>query len=323
MDDLLKKILSAYARARIITYFNCAQATFGTMAGYLGITDRTAIKASCPLEGGGASEGSTCGVVSGGCLSITLAHLADILSGSAGKGEDLYKRLKEYTDWFESDFESTLCRNRCGVDVKEFSGFMDYIFTGKVVTRCVNHIGIAVYKLIDLINRPLEGGGEVTAMDIRLAESGGYCAADVLRGIRTDMGCGNLFMERLSMALDGGIGLSGGMCGALAGALLPMGMIWGIDPRKEGLIGTLVPFVKGHINLYFERSEPELWAVANPFVREFAKKYGSMECRDIVGRSFESGVELAEHIDASSRCADIKDWCRVRASELISANTIF
>jgi hypothetical protein len=299
------------------------QATFGTLAGYLGVAERTAVTASCPLEGGGASEGSTCGVVSGGCLAIVLSHLADVLSGDAGKGEALYERLREYTDWFEREFGSTLCRERCGVDVKEIAGFINYIFTGKLVTRCVNHIGVAVSRLIGLINRPLDGGGEVSDLDRRLATGGGYCAAEVLRGVRDDTGYGSLYLEQISLAFDGGIGLSGGLCGALAGALLPMGLIWGIDPKKEGIVGTAIPFLRGHANLYLDRREPELWSVANPFMREFQAKYGSLECRDIVCRSFANGTELEEHMGGSSTCAGIKDWCRKRTTELITANTIF
>lgn len=284
------------------------------------MTERTAVRASCPLEGGGASEGSTCGVVSGGCLAIVLAHLADILSGEAGKGEALYERLREYTRWFEEEFGSPICRERCGVDVKEIGGFLNYLFTGKLVTRCVNHIGRAASHLLDLINRPLQGGGEVSDLDRRLAEDGGYCAAEVLRGVREDTGYGSLYLEQLSLALDGGVGLSGGMCGALAGAFLPLGLIWGIDPKQEGLVGTLKPFLRGHVNLYLGRREPELWAVANPFAREFKERYGSLECRDITGRSFEGGTELAEFMAGSAACAEVKGWCRERASELIALN---
>jgi hypothetical protein len=299
------------------------QATYGTLVGYLGVSEREAVRASCPLEGGGVSEGSTCGVVSGGCLAIVLAHLADVLPGDAGKGEALYERLREYTEWFEREFSSTLCRERCGVEVKEITGFLNYLFTGKVVTRCVHHIGIAVSCLTGLINRPLEGGGEPTSLDRRLASSGGYCAAEVLRGIRDDTGYGSLYLEQLSLAFDGGIGLSGGLCGALAGALLPMGLIWGIDPRKEGLVGTIIPFLRGHANLYLDRREPELWSVANPLVREFKTRYASLECRDIVDRSFRDGTDLAEFMAGSSACAEIKDWCRRKTGELIAANTVF
>lgn len=300
------------------------QATFSTLSGYLGVTDREAVKASCPLEGGGASEGSTCGVVSGGCMAIVLAHLADVLSEEPGKGEALYERLREYTDWFKAEFGDTICRERCGVHVKEIAGFVNYLFTGKFVTRCVDHIGKAASHLLDFINRPLRADeGEVSDLDIKLAASGGYCAADVLRGIREDIGYGSLYLEQLSVALDGGVGLSGGLCGALGGALLTFGIIWGIDPKKEGIPGTLVPFLKGHANLYLDRREPEMWSVSNPFMREFQERYTSLECKDIIGRSFHSGNELAEFMSASSTCAEIKDWCRRRASELIAANTVF
>ena len=323
MDKILGKGISAYARVRILTYLNCMQATFGTLAGYLGVTDRTLLQASCPLEGGGASEGSTCGVVSGGCLAIALAHLGDILSGEAGRGEALYERLRQYTDWFETEFASTICRERCGVEVKEVAGFLAYLFTGKVVTRCVNHIGRAAAHLLAPVNQALEGGGEVTDLDRRLAVEGGYCAAEVLKGIREHNGHGSLLLEQVSVAFDGGIGLSGGLCGALAGALLPLGLLWGIDPRKDGLAGTMAAFLHGHANLYLERSEPELWAVANPFVREFKRRYGSLECRDVAGRRFASGTELAEFMASSPACAEIKRWCRDRAVELIAANRVF
>jgi len=256
-------------------------------------------------------------------MAITLAHLADMISGEAGKGEALYKRLREYTDWFESEFGSTLCRERCGAELKEVSGLIDYLFTGKAITRCVNHIGKAVSQLPSFINKPLQGNGEVTDLDRQLAASGGYCAAEVLRGIREDSGNGSLFLEQLSVALDGGVGLSGGLCGALAGALLPIGLVWGIDPRKEGLAGTLAASVRGHANLYRDRQEPELWGVAVPLMREFKERYASLECMDIVGRSFRSGSELAEHMSDSSVCAEIKAWCRERASELIETNTVF
>ncbi len=323
MDGMVNKAVAAFARVRILTYLNCAQATFSTLAGYLGVSERTAVTAGCPLEGGGASEGSTCGVVSGGCMAIALAHLADILGGEAGKGEALYDRLREYTTWFEESFGSTLCRERSGVNVNEFMSFMDYLLTGKVVTRCVNHIGKAVTRLIELMNRPLEGGGEVSELDRRLASRGGYCASEVMKGIREETGHGSLYLEQLSTALDGGVGLSGGLCGALAGALMSMGLLWGIDPKREGVIGTLAPFLRGHVNLYTGRSEPELWAVANPFMREFRKEFGSLECREITGRRFGSGAELAGHMAASELCAEIKNWCRSRALELIDTNRVF
>jgi len=297
------------------------------------LTDRSAVKAACPLEGGGVSEGSTCGVVSGGCMSLALGHLGDLLEEDA-KTEDLYRRMREYTAWFEESFGSTLCRDRCGADLRKASGFADYILTGKVLTRCVNHIGKAVEKLIEMVNRPLgereieakgavAAGGEAPAREggeVRegaSAPAGGYCAAPVLRRIRREVGLGSDLLEKISIALDGGVGLSGGLCGALAGALLALGEVWGIDPKEEGIAGTLRFFVRGHLNLYAGKGSKGLWSVGNPLVRGFRDRFGSLECRELTGRSFSTGRELADHIAGSEACAAMMDWCVERAVEAL------
>ncbi len=192
-----------------------------------------------------------------------------------------------------------------------------------MISRCMDHVGKAVAHLLEMIDRPLEGGSEVSELDTRLSLSGGYCAAEVLRGIREETGQGSLYLERISMAFDGGVGLSGGLCGALAGALLPMGLLWGINPRTAGFMGVLGHFVRGQKNIYLKRHEAEMWSVGTPFIREFRQEFGSLECRDLAGRSFAGGTELEEFMSTSSTCAEIKDWCHKRAVELISYNTAF
>ena len=270
------------------------------------------MKAACPLAGGASEEGSTCGVVSGGCLSIALGDLVD---SDARKGEALYDRMREYTSWFEARFGSTLCRERFGEDLNTptLSGLM----------KCEVHTGKAASHLVKLIERPLEEGGEVTGIDERLSEKGGYCAAEVMRGIRETTGHGSLYLERLSVAFDGGIGLSGGLCGALAGGLMPIGLIWGLQPRAAGLIETMQFTARGHKDLHSNSRKPGMWTVGNPLVKEFRRKFGSLECKDIVGRSFQSGKELVEFLPGSDICSEIKDWCRNQAIERISASTAF
>jgi len=253
-------------------------------------------------------------VVSGGCLSIALGHLGDTVDSDARRGEALYDRMHEYTSWFEERFSSTLCRERFG-DLKAatLAGLM----------KCETHTGEAASQLIRLIERPLEQGGEVTRTDERLCESGGYCAAEVLRGVREATGHGSLYLEQLSVALDGGIGLSGGLCGALAGALMPIGLIWGLQPRAAGFIETMQYSARGHKDLATGSRRPGMWTVGNPLVKEFRRKFGSLECKDIAGRSFHSGKELAEFMQGSDVCSQIKGWCRDQAIERISANTVF
>ncbi len=252
-------------------------------------------------------------------MALALGHLGDLLEGEGEKVEALYRRMREYTGWFEESFGSTLCRDRCGADLRRASGFADYILGGKFLTRCVAHIGKAVEKLIGMINLPLEGGRRGTGADgaaatgVRASSestgSWGLCAAPVLRRIRQATGRGSRLLEDISISLDGGIGLSGGLCGALAGALLPLGEVWGIDPKEEGIAGTLLFFARGHLNLYAGRGKKGLWAVGTPLLREFRRRFGSLECREITGRDFGSRKELEGHLTGSAACGEIRDWC--------------
>jgi Putative redox-active protein (C_GCAxxG_C_C) len=272
-----------------------------------GITDRGLMRPACPLEGGAVSQGSTCGVVSGGCLGLALCHEEELASDDPRKVAALYEQLKDYTRWFEAGFGSTICRQRSGVEFNALPGLADYLFTGKFLTRCVAHVGPAVEYLVERCSRPLESSS---------ATAGGwYCAAPVLRSARDEASAGDL-LERVSMALDGGIGLSGGLCGALAGALMLVGSRYGADPRESLFRGTLVPTLEGHINMYRRRERPELWSVGGPLVRSFRKEFGSMECREITGRDFNSAGELEDYMSSSEVCARIQDWLTLRLGSL-------
>lgn len=317
MDKVSHRKTSALGRYRLLHDLDCAQATLATLVREMRVPDREAVKAAYSLEGGGQDEGSTCGVVSGGCLSLALANIDDILSAKPGKAESLYRRMHEYAEWFENEFGSTLCRERCGVDLSTFLGHMDYLFTGKAISRCVYHIGKATSLLATMVEAPLEEAKIVSDLDRKLASEGGYCAAEVMRGIREATRYGSLFLEQLSVALDGGIGLSGGLCGALAGALMPLGLALGIDPRHAGFFQTLTMYVKGHVNLYLNRIEPEIWSVANEVARDFKREFGSLECRDITGCRFSTGEDLEEFMAGSEKCAEIKRWCLERCTDQI------
>lgn len=306
--------VSSKAKWRLISYLNCAQATLGTVAEGLGLDCRDTFKAACPLEGGAVSMGSTCGVVSGGCLALALALAGEPESGDGEASPAVYEALRDYTSWFEREFGSTICRERCGAEVARTAGFASYLFTGKFVSRCVAHAGPAASYLVALAGRfpGAETAGEG-------APAGGYCAPEVVRGIRVDTGKGSPVLETASIALDGGVGLSGGLCGALAGALLTVGSLWGIDPVAEGFTGTLAHFLRGHANMYRGRERPELWSVGGRLVRGFLREFGSLECAAITGRKFEDAGTLADYMAGSSTCEPVKGWCRRRASELITS----
>lgn len=304
-----RDLASRKARWRIIRYLNCAQATLSVAAGG-GPFGEAVLKAVCPLEGGGVSMGSTCGVVSGGCVAIALAHLSEDARDPWPDGPP-YDLMRKYTEWFEKEFGSTVCRERTGVEVLKPSGFANYLITGKVYSRCVAHIGRSASFLVTL------SGAHAGAAGGRRAYLRGLCAGDVLRGIRDETGAGDARFEALSVALDGGVGLSGGLCGALAGALLSIGDVCGIRPTVSGFGGTLAPFLRGHVNMYLGLDKPELWSLGGRLARGFIDEFGSLECRRLTGRSFGDAEDLFDYVPGADVCSRVKSWCRDRGAELI------
>jgi signal transduction protein with GAF and PtsI domain len=51
----------------------------------------------------------------------------------------------------------------------------------------------------------------------------------VLKGIKEQTGITNERLENLSFVFDGGVGLQGGVCGALAGAIMGINILVGMN----------------------------------------------------------------------------------------------
>jgi hypothetical protein len=265
------------------------------------IEDGGMLKAACPFEGGVLNNGSTCGIVSGGCMGVVLAHAPELATGDADKTAAVYGLLKDYTRWFEGRFGSTLCRERVGTNIRTAGGVLAYLFTGKAFTRCMAHAGPAGDRLVSLATAPLDEAGGLKA--------GGLCAKPVLAGIRETTGRGDDLTDCVSMALDGGVGLSGGACGALGGALLDLGRDLGFDPRAVGFTGVVAANVAGYRNILQGGEADELWSVGHGMLSRFFREFGSLECRAITGRSFEDVQGLETYVAGSEVCSRIKSWC--------------
>lgn len=105
-------------------------------------------KAACPLDGGALSSGSTCGVVSGGCLAMVLAHRADLLCGDPGKIAAVYGELKDYTRWFEQEFGSSECRDLVWRSFGDASELASYLAGSETCARIEEWCGAEATRLI-------------------------------------------------------------------------------------------------------------------------------------------------------------------------------
>ncbi len=263
--------------------------------------DDILLRAATGLEGGVVASGSTCGVVTGGALGLALLYDNELREGGAPAEAALLALAGEYVRWFEGRYRTSFCRDRTGVDFYTVGGQLRY-FVPDRVGRCLWHIGGAVRHLHAVVKSGFPADGS-THTEKRVF----HCARDVLRGIREQTGTGYDLLERASVVFDGGLGLQGGVCGALAGAIMGINLKLGLDIRRMGFFQTAKAFIIGHLNLLKKKpvDDPEPFAVGRGIVKSFRERAGTLECRAITGRTFSGWDDFQDYLGKSSTCQEL------------------
>lgn len=282
---------------------NCALASMEVVQDMAGIREDLALKGTTGLEGGLVARGSTCGVVTGGSLGIALARIGEIETEGEAARRRVMEEVRDYVQWFGSSFGTTLCRERTGVDFYTLSGQLRYLLPGDRFSRCMRHIGKAAARLRQRIvpDRPVKDalGGP--------SDGARHCATEVLRGVRKASGMGDDVLEKIAFVLDGGVGFTGGVCGALAGAVMAANLAFGWDMRSMGLPGTVREFVAGHVNLLRKKkgAKRETFAIGREVLKGIDGRASSLECVRIAGRSFAGWDDFQEYIRPSAPCGEL------------------
>lgn len=280
------------------------------------------LKALTGLEGGGVASGSTCGVVSGGAVGIALLHRDELDSGGEAAEEEVLKKAGEYVDWFRESVGTTSCRERIGVDFYTAAGQVRYFLPGDRLGRCLVHLYRSAKKFSSF-DPPLPGESGRGGAG---GNAGGavHCAREVLRGVRAATGVGDDLLERLSVVFDGGIGLRGGLCGALAGGLMALNLRAGWDIRRIRFPEVVKRFVVGHLNLLRREpvGRPEAFSVGRGIVADFRKRYGSVECGVIIQKTFPDVRSFQEHMKGPRSCGDLISFAVQRAARAIEEHEL-
>ena len=278
------------------------------------------LKASTGLEGGIVASGSTCGVVSGGALGLALMHDTILQESGIAAETGVLSLVGEYVRWFEESFGSSFCRERSGADFYTTTGQLRYFLPGDRVARCFWHIRGAIRHLYDTYQEK-----NLLAIDMDLRKMQGepvHCAQAVLRGIKNRTGIGDPLLERLSFIFDGGVGLSGGACGALAGAVMGINLLLGINIRDTSFLQAFKSFIVGHVNLLLNEpvdEEPDPFSVGKNILERFREEAGTTECRNITEKKFSNWTEFQKHISSSDKCAGLIELATTEASNAIQS----
>jgi len=316
MDKKSKGYWGRRASFYLMKDFNCALASLEVFQNMISRREDSVLKACTGLEGGVVASGSTCGVVTGGALGLALMHDNVLQERGIAAEAGVLSLVGEYFRWFEDSFGSSFCRERSGVDFYTTLGQLRYFLPGDRVGKCLWHLRGAMRHLYTYQEKELPGMG-VKPKEIQNEPI--HCAQAVLRGIKDRTGMSDPLLERLSFIFDGGVGLQGGVCGALAGAILGINLLLGMNIRDTSYFQTLKAFVVGHINLLIDKpiGRPEPFGVGKSVVQRFREEAGAMECRAITEKAFSDWNDFQGHISSSDKCSELIELATNEASAAI------
>jgi len=96
-----------------------------------------------------------------------------------------------------------------------------------------------------------------------LFQSGFFCAESVLLALAESRGIQSDLIPRIATGFCSGVSRTGGMCGALSGAIMGIGLVAGRNSPTESL-------------------EPA-YALVQKLIDRFEKQYCSINCRQLLG----------------------------------------
>lgn len=293
-----------YSKKLLFTTFNCAKAQVIPLQEMHGIQDDELIMALTGLAGGILNNGSTCGVVIGGAIRSAMIRDKELAGQWTREDEiQLLAEVREDVAWFEDRFGTCLCRERDDLGYQRITviGLMN----PRKVKGCVARTGASMAHFLEKYET--EDAQEGPQIEIDASGACEHCARKVLQAIRRETGVGSDRLERISVALDGGIGLSGGGCGALSGGVMALGLKYALDPKKTN--------PKQLRNIY-RSMDSEFFRKARILVNGFIKKFGYMECERLTGRRFEDWDAFCE-FRHSPACDEINQFVVEKTIEII------
>ena len=96
-----------------------------------------------------------------------------------------------------------------------------------------------------------------------LFQSGFFCAESVLQAVAESQGIQSDLIPRIATGFCSGISRTGGMCGAVSGGIMGIGLVAGRDSPAESV-------------------EPA-YTLVQKLIHAFEEQYGSVNCRQLIG----------------------------------------
>ena len=125
---------------------------------------------------------------------------------------------------------------------------------------------------------------QASQRSLELFKSGYFCAESVLQAIAEDQGIQSDLIPKIASGFCSGIARTGGMCGAVSGAIMGINLAAGRSSPSESL----------------ELS----YSLTQKLISQFEKQYGSVNCRQLMGCDLatEAGQRIFLENNLMERC---------------------
>jgi hypothetical protein len=231
---------------------------------------KTEEKATMPLAGGIANMGYQCGMLWGAALAAGAQSYRLYGTGPQAEAEAIFVTQK-LVDTFLARTSNINCLEITELDMQKGTGGLKFILKGGPI-GCFRHAaGYARETYGEIYSAFSEKHIEATASPVS-------CATMLAKR----MGASDMHAV-MAAGFAGGIGLSGGACGALGAAIWIIGMK---NPAEPSGFSYSETWVNDTIEKFLESSDYEF------------------ECSDIVGREFGDIDDHAAYLRAGG-CAEI------------------
>lgn len=313
-----KREIKKLGRKSQLTLFktlNCGVPAFKSIQDTYNLKDDDLLKASSGLVGGLVGYGSTCGFVSSGSLGLALLMDSQIEEWTLEDEIKLHYFIKEYIHWFRNEYGSEICRERINLDFKKLRGVLG-LFLPQKMYKDFSHASGAVQCLHSISNRILT---EDFKGDIPKITNVFHCAKPVLEKIREETSFDYPVLERISIALDGGVGLQGSVCGALVASIMAINMLIGANYNETSYLKNMKILLSGPKNLKKDRKQTSLNNVheSSKIVEKFLEKAGSLECKTIIEKEFKNWKDFQDYRSNCEKCKELIDLVAQEAIKII------
>lgn len=130
-------------------------------------------------------------------------------------------------------------------------------------------------------------------------DSGYYCAESVLLAIAESKGVHSPLIPRIATGFCSGLSRTGGMCGAVSGAIMGINLVAGRSAPTESL--------------------EECYAITQELIEQFEKRFGAINCPQLVGCdvSTEEGRRFYKENHLTERCRHFVEEAASMAMSLL------